>query len=400
MKTLDEPFGTEPSPCGVHCFMPPHMLQAIIENSTRLLNAQRSTTGRSVRSLNKKQRDALDRAQPRILRALKNLQLNTTFANARIGMSEAQRLERQAARAQRLLGGPRLLNALAGGTPQRTIESANNRQRSNGRVVRRENDPPTGDPAIDEAYDYMGATYDFYWEVFSRNSIDDQGMALEGTVHYGQDYDNAYWDGQHMIYGDGDQDQFQRFTKCIDVIGHELTHGVTQNEAGLIYWGQTGALNESISDVFGSLVKQYPGTTAAQADWLIGEGLFEPSVQGKAIRSLKAPGTAYNDPVLGKDPQPAHMDNYQHTLQDNGGVHINSGIPNHAFYLAAANIGGYAWEKAGRIWYETLLRPDLNKLANFSQFASLTVSTADQLFPSGPESQIVGAAWNAVGVAV
>src|SRR5436853_5452983 len=103
----------------------------------------------------------------------------------------------------------------------------------------------------------MSNTNDFYWNVFNRNSIDNAGMRLNGSVHYSKDYDNAYWDGQRMIYGDGDDKQFVRFTIAIDVIGHEMTHGVTQNEAGLIYWGQTGALNESISDVFGSMVKQY-----------------------------------------------------------------------------------------------------------------------------------------------
>jgi len=346
---------------------------------------------------------AKKKADARIQRALTNLGLTNTFSHARLGFDESTRLPRQAARAQRLLRGARagVMKAIAGGQPNRTIRTAHNKNNANGPVVRAEGDPATGDPAVNEAYDYMGNTYDFYWNIFNRDSIDDQGMPLNGTVHYSQDYDNAYWDGQRMIYGDGDQEQFYRFTKCIDVIGHELTHGLTQAEAGLIYWGQTGALNESISDVFGSLVKQYSkNQTAAQADWLIGQGLFMPSVKGQAIRSMKAPGTAYNDPVLGKDPQPADMDHYVDTLQDNGGVHTNSGIPNRAFYLAAVNIGGYAWETAGTIWYETLLRPDLTKVADFATFANLTVDTADLLFPSGSEAKAVEDAWKAVGVAV
>jgi Zn-dependent metalloprotease len=346
---------------------------------------------------------AKKKAQARLQRALTNLSINNTFSHGRLGFDESTRLSRQAARAQRLLGGPRagVLKAIAGGQPNRTIRTAKNKNRSTGPIVRAEGDPATGDVAVNEAYDYMGTTYDFYWNVFNRNSIDDEGMGLNGTVHYSKDYDNAYWDGQRMIYGDGDLEQFDRFTKCIDVIGHELTHGVTQDEAGLIYWGQTGALNESISDVFGSLVKQYSkNQTAAQADWLIGQGLFMPSVKGQAIRSMKAPGTAYNDPVLGKDPQPADMAHYVETAEDNGGVHTNSGIPNHAFYLAAVKIGGYAWETVGAIWYETLLRPDLTKVADFATFAELTVDTAELLFPSGPQAQAVADAWNAVGVAV
>src|SRR5690606_25342549 len=114
---------------------------------------------------------------------------------------------------------------------------------------------------------------------------------------------------------------FNRFTIAADIIGHELAHGVTQHTANLIYQGQSGALNESMSDVFGSLVKQrLLGHTAAEADWLIGEGLFTSNVNGTGIRSMKEPGTAYDDPVLGKDPQPGHMNNYVQTPSDNGGV--------------------------------------------------------------------------------
>src|SRR5262249_6826367 len=148
---------------------------------------------------------------------------------------------------------------------------------------------------------------------------------------------------------------FNRFTISVDIMGHELTHGVTAYTAGLIYQGQSGALNESISDVFGSMVKQFAlSQTVATADWLIGAGIFTPKVNGVALRSMKEPGTAYNDPVLGKDPQPADMAHYVNTSSDNGGVHINSGIPNRAFYLTAVALGGNSWDRAGRIWYATL----------------------------------------------
>ena len=125
------------------------------------------------------------------------------------------------------------------------------------------------------------------------------------------------------------------------MIGHELGHGVTEHEAGLEYWGQSGALNERCSDVCGAMVKQYKlGQDAASADWLIGSEVWTPTIAGDALRSMKAPGEAYDDPLVGKDPQPAHMDDYVESVQDNGGVHINSGIPNKAFYLAATKIGG------------------------------------------------------------
>lgn len=335
-------------------------------------------------------------------RALDSLSLSHSLTVARVGYDESQRPLRQQLREQRLFGGGGLLAAAAAGPSleDRTIYNANDRQRLPGDPVRFEGEGATGDPAVDEAYDYMGDTYDFYLEVFGRNSVDDAGYPLNGSVHYSKNYDNAFWDGQRMIYGDGDGRQFERFTKAVDVIGHELTHGVTQNEAGLIYWGQTGALNESISDVFGSLVRQWTyNQTADQADWLIGEGLFTPSVQGVAIRSLAAPGSAYDDPVLGKDPQPDHMSRYVRTMQDNGGVHINSGIPNKAFYLAATGLGGFAWEVAGDIWYEALCSPLLTKLAAFSQFARLTVAIAQERYSSA-EGQIVANAWASVGVNV
>jgi len=288
----------------------------------------------------------------------------------------------------------------AEGQKQRTIYDTHHTQNLPGDVVRTEGAPPGDDVAVNEAYDGLGATFDLYWEIFERNSIDDAGMPLNATVHFGQDYDNAFWNGQQMVFGDGDGDLFNRFTISIDVIGHELTHGVTEDEAQLAYFFQPGALNESVSDVFGSLVKQRMlNQTADQADWLIGAGLFTANVNGVALRSMKAPGTAYDDPVLGKDPQPAHMDDFVFTFQDNGGVHINSGIPNHAFYLAAVKIGGFAWEKAGRIWYETLRDSRLQPFWGFRRFARLSITVAGQLFGDGSaEQQAVREAWAEVGI--
>jgi Zn-dependent metalloprotease len=158
-------------------------------------------------------------------------------------------------------------------------------------------------------------------------------------------------------------------------------------------------LNESFSDVFGSLVKQWSKNQAAdQADWLIGEGLFTPKVKGKALRSMKSPGTAYDDPVLGKDPQPADMSGFYTGTDDDGGVHINSGIPNRAFYLAATAIGGFAWEKAGLIWY-TALRDRLRHDASFATAAAALVGVARELFgENGGEQRAVSDAWTVVGV--
>jgi Zn-dependent metalloprotease len=266
-------------------------------------------------------------------------------------------------------------------------------------VVRAEGDPATGDPAANEAYDGLGATWKLFWEQFERDSIDDRGLILNGFVHYGRDYDNAFWDGIQMVFGDGDGELFARFTIAVDVIGHELAHGVTEAEARLDYEDQPGALNESISDVFGSLVKQYAlGQTAEEADWLIGSGLLldHPDM---ALRSMLRPGTAYDHPVLGKDPQPDSMSGYVETTQDDGGVHINSGIPNRAFALTATAIGGEAWLAPGRIWYEALRDDSLTPTAGFADFARVTLATAARLYgEGGTEHDAVTAAWETVEV--
>ncbi|MBD2388016.1 M4 family metallopeptidase [Cylindrospermum sp. FACHB-282] len=285
------------------------------------------------------------------------------------------------------------------GVKRRTIYDAKRTQNLPGVLVRSEGEPPTTDIAVNEAYDATGATYDLFYEVFERNSIDDKGLRLDSTVHFGVNYDNAFWNGDQMVYGDGDGNIFQRFTKCIDIVAHELTHGITQYEAALEYNGESGALNESFADIFGILVKQrVQNETALEADWIMGEGMLAPHVKGVGIRSLKAPGTAYDDPVMGKDPQPAHMKDKYMGDQDNGGVHINSGIPNHAFYLAAVEMGGYAWEKAGKIWYVSL-RDRLRDKSDFKTAAETTIKVAGELYGiESPEKTAVENAWRQVGV--
>jgi Zn-dependent metalloprotease len=296
---------------------------------------------------------------------------------------------------------------VAAGGKDRIVYDAKNGSKLPGTIARKEGEAASADVAVNEAYDGSGVTYDLFNDVYKRNSIDANGMRLDSTVHYQTGYDNAFWDGEQMVYGDGDENLpveerlFNRFTIALDVIGHELTHGVTQFEAKLMYLQQPGALNESMSDVFGSLVRQYQlGQTAAEADWIIGKGLLTANVNGVGIRSMKAPGTAYDDPVLGKDPQPAHMKDYVNTISDNGGVHINSGIPNHAFYVTAIELGGKAWEKAGQIWYVTL-KDKLTTNSRFQDCANLTYQVAGDLYGAGGlEQQAVQKGWAAVGLTV
>jgi Zn-dependent metalloprotease len=343
----------------IFCILPPHLIRSISERGS------------------KKQREA----------ALKTAASDSTFRAMRA-------MPGFAAAAAPIPG--------AVGGKQRTIYSAGGQETLPGTVVRTEGTDSSGDAAVDEAYDGLGWTYDMYLDAFGRNSIDDEGLPLDATVHYGEGYNNAFWNGQRMVFGDGDEELFHRFTIAIDVIGHELSHGVTEDESGLVYFQQPGALNESLSDVFGSLVKQFSlQQDVTQADWLIGKGLFTDNVNGEALRSMKAPGTAYDDPVLGKDPQPGHMKDFVYTWQDNGGVHINSSIPNHAYYLVATSLGGYAWDKAGRIWYETARGSAMRSNTGFRRFAGLTLSTTERLYGYGSsERQAVRDAWQQVGISL
>ncbi len=326
--------------------------------------------------------------------ALRTLNADTTIRHAR--SVNAKAIGRKGARE-----GHDALAAAAAGRRTRSIMDAKHGWEITGlRRVRDEDDGPTGDPAVDEAFDGLGATWDFWQNVFSRDSIDNENMPLRGIVHFGEEYPNAFWDGRRMVFGDGDDEIFLRFTKSLDVIGHELGHGVIEDESGLEYWGQSGALNEHFADVAGVMVKQHKlGQTADEADWLIGADLRGDEFDGDALRSMKAPGTAYDDACLGKDPQPAHWRDYVRTFEDNGGVHINSGIANKAFYLLASGLGGKSWHAPGHIWYDALRNPLLTPTATFRQFARITHRAARQRFGAGSDqAKAVREAWAEVGV--
>jgi hypothetical protein len=303
-------------------------------------------------------------------------------------------------RARREARPPEMAAPSLPGASSRVVHSANNTETLPGAVVRGNGDPPVGDLAVDEAFDSSGQVLDLFQSQFDRRSIDGSGGTVSITVHYGRDYDNAFWDGSQLVFGDGDGQIFERFTKPMDVMAHEFTHGVTQFTIGLAYQDQPGALNESISDVFASMAKQRAlGQTAGEADWLIAEGLFKPGINAKALRSMKEPGTAYDDPQIGKDLQVGSMADYVDTYDDSGGVHINSGIPNRAFALAALDIGGASWEKAGQVWYDTLVNSGLSSQAGFESFAQATLSSAGRLFANEPSiAQKIRAAWVDVGV--
>jgi Zn-dependent metalloprotease len=278
-----------------------------------------------------------------------------------------------------------------------------------GKPVRHEGDKPVRDRAVNQVYDNTGIALNFYHRVFGRDSIDNRSMRVDSAVHFGKNFANAMWTGEQMVYGDGD-DNVGGFTEALDIIAHELSHGVLQHmipgglgvyrlpvkdrefrEQTYALQGQAGALNESFCDVMGSMIKQWhAGQTVSQANWLLGENMLAPQ-HGKAIRSLKDPGnrklTWYDD------------DQFKTMEQfiDGADVHDSSGIPNYAFYLAAKKIGGHSWEKAGPIWYEAFAK--LKPKASFVDAARATGSAAGMRFGSkSKEYKAVVAAWQAVKV--
>ena len=289
--------------------------------------------------------------------------------------------------------------ASAGAVKNRVVydNKTNGATRLPGKLVRSEGGPKSKDPAVNEAYDNAGSTYDFYKKILARNSLDDGGMTLVSSVHVGRGYNNAFWNGEQMAYGDGDGQIFIRFTKSLDVVGHELTHGVVSHTCNLEYHDEPGALNEHFADVFGSLVKQWKKRQKAdKADWLIGPDIMGPGTKAKALRTFKDEPAYSNDPLLGDDPQPKHLSKKYRGSADSGGVHINSGIPNHAFYLVAMALGGNAWEKAGRIWYDTMRA--LHQTSSFADMVAMTTQSAGARYGTGgTEEKAVAKAWKDVG---
>lgn len=270
-----------------------------------------------------------------------------------------------------------------------------------GKLIREEGGPASGDTAAEEVYNFTGTTYDFYKEVFDRNSLDNNGMQLISSVHFGRDVQNAFWDGFQMIYGDGDGQVFLSFTKSLDVVAHELTHGVIMHTSRLQYRNQSGALNESFADVMSAIANQWSmKQDVNDADWLMGNELLGPAVKGKGVRAFRVfdEGKAYEGhPILGTDRQPKHMKNIYTGDDDNGGVHINSGIPNHAFYRAAKALGGYSWQSLGDIWYNTLI--NLHPTSDFNHCAKTTLRIAREKFGIGSrEEAAVIEGWQAVGL--
>ncbi|MET3729402.1 thermolysin [Fictibacillus halophilus] len=249
------------------------------------------------------------------------------------------------------------------------------------------------DQAVVDAHYFAGLTYDYYKNTHGRNSYDNRGAQIKSSVHFNKNYNNAFWNGSQMVYGDGDGTNFIAFSGGIDVVAHELTHAVTDTSSDLVYQNESGALNEAMSDIFGTLVEYYNGKNP---DFEIGEDVYTPAVAGDALRSM-------SDPAKYQDPD--HYSVRYTGTGDNGGVHINSGIINKAAYLLSeggshygVSVTGIGRDKLGAIFYR-MNTVYLTSSSNFSQARAAAVQSATDLY--GASSQAVTSvnqAFNAVGI--
>ena len=251
------------------------------------------------------------------------------------------------------------------------------------KVVMSEGDAKAPSKPAGHVFDSIGTIRTFFKEKLNIGQMFGCAANINAIIHFGTNYSNAFWDSQAIFFGDGDGKTFGPFYNDIDIIAHELAHGYISSEANFNYIFQSGALNESVADVIGIMVKQYVNNeSATTSNWLLGENLFINKEKAPALRSMSKPGTAYCFSKYNKDPQVAHMQDYKdlpYTV-DNGGVHINSGIPNRAFYLLATELGGNTWDVAGKIWIATVSDPVITAKSNFKQFATATVNNARKLF--------------------
>lgn len=250
------------------------------------------------------------------------------------------------------------------------------------------------DQTVKRAFAETTKVAEFYKTIFGRNSVDNAGLTLGSSVHYGVNYNNAFWNGTRMVYGDGDGNIFVDFTKGNDVICHELTHGVTQYSLQLGYTNQAGGLNESASDVFGSMYRQWSaGQTVAKADWLIGKDIMGPGAKARGytcLRDMASPGAKH---CLA--PQPFHFKDYKNGMDP----HYASGIPNFAFYKIAKQYGGKSWEKVGQVWYKALTGSGAQPSMSMKTYANKTRALAASMYPG--DAALVKAfndGWTAVGL--
>ncbi|HLL25649.1 MAG TPA: M4 family metallopeptidase, partial [Kofleriaceae bacterium] len=272
--------------------------------------------------------------------------------------------------------------------------------------------PPTDMVAL-AAHTNTGITYDCYQQLFQRDSYDGAGGTLKSLVHVkfftpnGSTPNNAAWTGDQMVYGDGDGMLMRPLALSLDVTAHELTHGVTSSTADLAYQNESGALNEGMSDILGAVCEAWSAGSVSANTWLIGETIFTPATPNDALRYMANPtaDAALYPASLGGS-RDFYPDRFQ-GQEDQGGVHLNSGIPNLAFYLLVAGgkhprdktaftVPGIGIQKAGAIFQRALTKGYFTANTNLAQARTATEQVADELYPGTKTA--VGLAWAAVGV--
>ena len=269
-------------------------------------------------------------------------------------------------------------------------------------IIMKEGDTVAPNLPASRVFESIGLIRSFFKEKLNIEKMFGCDADINAVIHYGKNYSNAFWNSQAIFFGDGDGKIFGPFYNDIDIIAHELAHGYISSQADFSYSYQSGALNESVADVLGIMVKQYVNNqTSSDSNWLLGENLFIDKVKAPALRSMKKPGTAYYFSRSNHDQQVGHMSDYLELSfdKDNGGVHLNSGIPNKAFYLLATELGGYSWEIAGKIWVEAVSDDKVSRYATFIDFANATIRAAKNLFTEEIQMK-THKAWADVGLAV
>jgi len=250
------------------------------------------------------------------------------------------------------------------------------------------------DTTVKRAFGETTLVAQFYKQVFKRNSIDNAGMTMMSSVHYGKNFNNAMWNGSQMVYGDGDGKLFVDFTNGNDVIGHELTHGVTQHTLQLNYQNDAGGLNESISDCFGSMFRQWQAKQdSASADWLIGKDIMGPTALARGYTCLRNMANPADKKALAAQPT-----NYSQ-ITPGMDPHYSSGPPNLAFCLACKGAGGNSWDAVGQVWYRVLTGSGANPAMTMPAFAARTRQVAGQLFGAASTAATsIDQAWKQVGL--
>jgi Zn-dependent metalloprotease len=320
--------------------------------------------------------------------------LRQEFADAARVDTEVRKLRAQATRLTRVESSiaPAGLKLAVAPAPAVKLYDCNHGKTLPGAPVA--NPGASADGSVKRTYDETAAVAEFFRQAFGRNSIDDGGMTLLSSVHYGDKYPNAQWNGVQMIYGDGDGEYFIDFTLANDVIAHELTHGVTQHTVQLAYANEPGGLNESMSDVFGSMFRQWRAQqTADAADWLIGKEIMGPKATAQGITCLRDMSKPDGKHCLAR--QPTHYRDYKPGMDP----HDSSGIPNLAFHKVAVAIGGHSWEKAGKIWYRAMTAFSPSPYLKMKAFADRTRKSAAVLFPGDAAvAAAVDGGWKQVGL--